>query len=247
MRLYGLVGYPLSHSFSEKYFVQKFEKEGIKGCRYDNFPMKDIDQLHGLLRANPDLKGLNITIPHKKVVLKFLDEKKMPAELQACNCIDIRNGKLIGYNTDWSAFRQSLLSMLKPHHSDALVLGTGGASEAVVYALKQMDIPVSIVSRHISQDSTYTYNELNKQIIEQHNIIINTTPLGLYPDVNSCPQIPYEYINHEHILFDLIYNPERTLFLQKGKKQGAAIKNGEEMLRLQAEESWRIWNTPPTP
>jgi shikimate dehydrogenase len=242
MRLYGLIGYPLTHSFSEKYFAQKFEREGIHGCRYESFPMKDIDQLGSLLLGHPELKGLNVTIPYKKVVIKHLHEKHLPEGLEACNVIDIRDGKLTGYNTDWTAFRDSLQTVIKPHHSDALVLGTGGAAEAVIYALKKMDIPVSIVSRHISRDSTYTYNELNKQIIEQHNIIINTTPLGLYPDVNSCPQIPYEYITPHHILFDLIYNPERTLFLQKGKKQGATIKNGEEMLVMQAEESWKIWN-----
>lgn len=242
MRLYGLIGYPLSHSFSEKYFAQKFEREGITGCRYQSFPLKDIDDLEILLRGNPQLCGLNVTIPYKKQVLKFLHESRLPDGLQACNCIKIKEGRLTGYNTDWTAFRDSLLSVLKTHHTRALVLGTGGAAEAIVFALKQMNIRVSIVSRHLTKDSTYTYNELTKEIIQQHGLIINTTPLGLYPDINSYPQIPYDHINSSHILYDLVYNPEKTLFLQKGKKQGATIKNGEEMLVLQAEESWKIWN-----
>jgi shikimate dehydrogenase len=243
MRVYGLIGYPLSHSFSEKYFIRKFESEGIHGCTYKSFPLKEIDELQHLLAGHPDLCGLNVTIPFKKLVLKYLNESRLPEGLEACNCIDIRDGKLIGYNTDWTAFRDTLSPLLKPFHQSALVLGTGGAAEAVIYALKKMGIKVSVVSRHTTQNSTYTYSEINKQVIDQHPVIINTTPLGLYPDINTCPQLPYEYIGSKHILFDLIYNPEKTLFLQKGKKQGATIKNGEDMLVLQAEESWRIWNS----
>lgn len=242
MRLYGLIGYPLSHSFSENFFRKKFETEKISDCEYRLFLLNEIAELPELLRLNPQLCGLNVTIPYKKQILSFLNENKIPGGLNACNCIKISDGQLTGYNTDWTAFRQTISPMLEPHHTEALILGDGGAAEAVNFALKEMGIGVAIVSRTIRGGSIYTYDQLNKKIMYHHKIIINTTPLGLFPDTGSCPPIPFEFITPDHLLFDVIYNPAKTIFLQKGEERGAKIKNGEEMLVLQAEESWKIWN-----
>jgi shikimate dehydrogenase len=244
MRLFGLIGYPLSHSFSKKYFTEKFEKEGLLECRYELFPIEFIEQLPGILHENPEMVGLNVTIPYKKKVLAYLDESEnIPAELDACNCICIKNGKLIGYNTDYTGFQKTLSPLLLPHHKNALILGNGGAAASVIYALKQFGIEYAVVSRKIHPGSTFTYAEIDENIIAAHSIIINTTPLGMYPKTDNCPAIPYKYITSQHLLYDLLYNPAKTLFLQKGEERGAIIKNGEEMLVLQAEESWRIWNS----
>lgn len=244
MRLFGLIGYPLSHSFSEKYFTEKFEKEGITDCRYKLFPLESIDQLPALLKDNPGLEGLNVTIPYKKQVLAYLDRREdIPSALNACNCISIRNGKLCGYNTDWTGFEKSLFPLLLPHHTRALVLGNGGATAAVSFALKKLGIEFDIVSRTLHAGSTLTYNDLDEKTIRENTLIINTTPLGMYPNTDNCPSIPYQFITASHLLYDLLYNPAKTLFLQKGEERGAAIKNGEEMLVLQAEESWTIWNS----
>lgn len=244
MRLFGLIGYPLSHSFSEKYFTEKFEREGMTGCRYRLFPLTAITELKSLLAANPELEGLNVTIPYKKEVLSFLDDRDgIPEPLHACNCIRIREGKLQGFNTDWTGFEKSLRPLLQPHHTRALVLGNGGATAAVVYALGQMGIGYSIVSRQLHNGSSLTYASLDKKCIDTHRLVINTTPLGMYPDTGACPPIPYAYVGKQHLLYDLVYNPAKTLFLQKGEERGAVIKNGEEMLRIQAEESWAIWNS----
>ena len=242
MRSYGLIGFPLVHSFSEKYFTAKFAKEGIRDCRYQLFPIPTISQFPSLITFNPVLQGLNVTIPYKKQVLAYLDEMHMPEGLQACNCIHIKDGKFIGYNTDWKAFSDSLQPLLKPSHKAALVLGSGGASEAVVFALKKLGIKVSIVSRTKKEGMDYTYEELDKKVMAKHQIIVNTTPVGLYPQQKEAPAIPYEFLTPDHLLYDLIYNPAETMFLKKGKEQGAKTKNGEEMLILQAEESWKIWN-----
>lgn len=244
MRGFGLIGYPLSHSFSEKYFTQKFTREGRSDCRYQLFPLASIHELPALLEANPGLEGLNVTIPYKKEILAFLDDRsQLPVGLEACNCIRIRNKQLTGFNTDWSGFANSLRPLLKAHHQKALVLGNGGATAAVVYALEQLGIAHSIVSRKIHGGSSFTYASLDKKILEEHLLVINTTPLGMHPHTGTCPDIPYTFIGPHHLLYDLVYNPTRTLFLQKGEEQGAAIKNGEEMLVLQAEESWKIWNS----
>jgi shikimate dehydrogenase len=243
MRLFGLIGYPLSHSFSKKYFIEKFEKEKIAGCRYELFPITSIEELPVLLARNPELKGLNVTIPYKKQVMRFLHSSALPAGLEACNCIRIRNGKMTGYNTDAIGFEKSLLPFLQPHHTKALVLGNGGAAEAVVFVLKKAGIEVSIVSRIIHKGSAFTYEQLDERIMTGYTIIINTTPLGMYPQTDECANIPYQYINERHLLYDLVYNPAKPLFLQKGEERGARIKNGEEMLILQAEESWGIWNS----
>jgi shikimate dehydrogenase len=243
MRLFGLIGYPLAHSFSKKYFTEKFEREEISECRYDLYPLKTIDELSFLLKNNPELEGLNVTIPFKKQVLSLIDTFHIPAGLDACNCINISNGKLIGYNTDITGFEKSIQPLLKSYHKKALVLGNGGAAAAVIFVLNKLRISFEIVSRKVHDGSTLTYRDLNKKIIENATLIVNTTPLGTYPAEDTCPDIPYQYISEKHLLFDMVYNPAKTLFLQKGEKRGATIKNGEEMLNLQAEESWRIWNS----
>lgn len=243
MKLYGLLGKTLKHSFSKTYFTEKFAALNIADCRYENFELKSINELPELLANNPSIKGLNVTIPYKEDVIQFLDEKsEVVQKINACNCINIIHGKLIGYNTDVFGFEQSLLPFLKPHHKKALILGTGGAAKAVQYALKKLSISFQNVSRSKS-DNTATYEELNKSILQDHTLIINTSPLGMYPKMDEAPPIPYEFLTSQHLLFDLIYNPEKTLFLKKGEDRGAEIANGKEMLLLQAEESWRIWNS----
>ena len=244
LQLFGLIGNPLSHSFSKNFFTDKFRKEGLTDCRYELFPIESIELLSGLLRSNPDLKGINVTIPYKKKVLPYLfSSENIPVELSACNCIDIKNGNLIGYNTDCIGFEKSLLPLLESNHTAALVLGNGGATAAVVYVLRKLGIECSIVSRTIHNESLLTYNDLDKKLINGHTLIINTTPLGLYPRVDDCPAIPYGFIGSQHLLYDLVYNPVKSLFLKKGEERGAVIKNGEEMLIIQAEESWKIWNS----
>lgn len=242
MRLFGLIGYPLSHSFSKKYFTEKFEKEEITECSYELFPLKTIDELPVLLKNNPELEGLNITIPYKKQVLPFLHSIHIPGGLEACNCINILEEKLVGYNTDVTGFEKSISPLLKSYHKKALILGNGGATAAVLFALKKLKIESAVVSRKIHTGSAFTYPEIDETVMRENTVIINTTPLGMYPAVNDCPDIPYKFITRQHLLYDLTYNPAKSLFLQKGEERGATIKNGEEMLVLQAEESWRIWN-----
>jgi shikimate dehydrogenase len=243
MKRFGLIGYPLSHSFSKKYFTEKFEREGLKDHVYDLFPIASIDELPAVLSKHKDLVGLNVTIPYKQQVMKYLDASNLPKGVEACNCIKIENGKLTGNNTDVTGFQVSFKQLLKPHQKKALVLGNGGATVAVVYVLKKLNIDYKIVSRRVHDGSTLTYNDISVAVIKEHPVIINTTPLGTFPDVDQCAPIPYEAITSEHYLFDLIYNPPETLFLKKGKEKGATIKNGFDMLGIQAEESWKIWNT----
>ncbi len=243
MKVYGIIGYPLGHSFSQKYFTEKFVTEGISDCSYKIFAIKSVDGLKDVLIQNPDLKGFNITIPHKQSILSLLDDTtKLPQNLHACNCIKIINGKLIGYNTDVIGFEETLLSQLKSHHTKALILGNGGAAEAVKFVLNKLNIVFKIVSRKLHDDSDLTYADITERIIGDNLLIINTTPLGTFPDVEECPAIPYQYLIAQHFLYDLVYNPPKTLFLKKGEEYGAAIKNGYDMLVIQAEESWRIWN-----
>lgn len=242
MRLFGLIGYPLGHSFSKKYFTEKFERENIDSCTYELFPIENIEQLPALLQQYPQLEGLNITIPYKQDVLPYLTENKLPAGLQACNCIRIQQGRLIGYNTDVVGFESSLLKKLKPHHRQALVLGNGGAAAAVMHVLDKLGIAYKVVSRQLHGQSQLTYHQLTAAVIQEHSLIINTTPLGTFPNVDACPAIPYEAVTDQHYLFDLVYNPAETLFMQKGIQQGAAVENGYDMLVGQAEEAWRIWN-----
>lgn len=246
MKTYGLIGYPLEHSFSQKYFTDKFEKEKLN-ARYLNFPIASISDFPELFKHHPYLAGLNVTIPYKEQVISFLDELDDTAqEIGAVNVIKISwdglNYSLKGYNSDIVGFKESLFPLLTIDHKRALVLGTGGASKAVVTALKQLNIEYRYVSRTPENENILSYNDLTPEIIKDHKLIINTTPLGMYPQTDKCPSIPYEHLTNEHLLFDLIYNPEETLFLKKGKEKGAKTKNGLEMLYLQAEEAWRIWN-----
>lgn len=243
MKTYGLIGFPLSHSFSQNYFTAKFQNERIVDCRYEAYPIRSIEEIKTLIRSDCRLMGLNVTIPYKQSVLSFLDNTdRIPAGLSACNCISIKDGKLIGYNTDVTGFERSLLPNLQTYHTNALVLGNGGAAEAIKFVLNKLKINHKLVSRKNHRDADLTYNELGESVIKEHTLIINSTPLGTYPDINECPDIPYGFLTDQHFLYDLVYNPEKTLFLQKGEAAGAQIKNGYEMLVLQAEESWRIWN-----
>jgi len=244
MRRYGLIGYPLSHSFSQKYFTDKFQQEGITGCVYENFPLANIDEFAALIQQNPDLNGLNVTIPYKEKVIPFLtDQSEVVKTIGACNCIRIENGKLTGHNTDVVGFEESLRPLLQPHHRKALVLGTGGAAKAVHYVLNKLGISFHEVSRTPANARQISWQQVDEAVIKEHEVIINTSPLGMYPKVDECPPLPYQALTSKHYLFDLVYNPAKTLFLQKGEEQGAAIKNGHDMLIIQAEESWRIWNT----
>jgi shikimate dehydrogenase len=243
MRVYGLIGYPLGHSFSKKYFTEKFINEGIADCSYENFAIETIDELKKVLAQNSNICGFNVTIPYKQTVLPFLDDSSnLPAGLSACNCIKVVKGKLVGYNTDVTGFEKSLLLKLQHYHTKALILGNGGAAEAVKFVLNKLGISFKIVSRKLHKGSHITYADLNEIILKEHLLIINTTPLGTFPDVDECPAIPYQLITPEHYLFDLVYNPFKTLFLKKGEAMGAAVKNGADMLEIQAEESWKIWN-----
>ncbi len=245
MRLFGLIGYPLSHSFSKNFFDEKFEKEGLTDCRFENFPITSIQDVKKIiLKEHPDLNGLAVTIPYKQLILSCLDSSVgIPTGIGACNCIRIADGKMIGYNTDHVGFEKSLSPLLKPWHKNALVLGNGGSAASIIFVLKKLGILFNIVSREIHDGSTLTYKDLNSTIIKEHPVIINTTPLGMYPHSNNYPDIPYEFISEQHLVYDLIYNPSKTVLLQRAEQQGAIIKNGEEMLVLQAEENWRIWNS----
>jgi shikimate dehydrogenase len=241
MKLYGLIGYPLGHSFSQKYFTQKFENEKLD-CRFINFPIESIDLLPGILQASPLLMGLSVTIPYKLQVIPFLHSASPEViQLNACNSIQIRDGKLTGFNTDTIGFEQSLVQKLQPHHTKALILGTGGASKAVEFVLKKLNIQYTLVSR-TAGSSTLTYNVLTKEIVQESPLIINASPVGTFPEEQYYPNIPYEGISRQHLLFDLVYNPSKTIFLTKGEERGAVIQNGYDMLINQAEASWKIWN-----
>jgi shikimate dehydrogenase len=245
MREYGLIGYPLSHSFSQKYFTEKFEREGISDAVFYAFPIPSIDDLPQLLEKHPLLIGFSITIPYKRSVIEYLDNIATAVkEMNACNCVKIKDGKLNGYNTDIVGFEKSFIKHLKPHHTKALILGTGGASSAVEFVLKNLQIDYLFVSRKKDELKNMTgYADLNATTIDEYKIIINTTPLGTYPDIIDAPHIPYHLLTPQHYLFDLVYNPAKTKFLALGEQQGAAIQNGYEMLVLQSEENWRIWNS----
>lgn len=247
MRTFGLIGYPLTHSFSQKYFSKKFEDEGID-ARYLNFPLNNIGELKGLLEQHPYLAGLNITIPYKEQVLPFLDELDTEAgHIGAVNVIKItwNQGKahLKGYNSDLKGFSESLAPLLKDHHRKALILGTGGASKAVAHGLLKAGILYRFVSRSPKGPAQVSYEALSPEILSEYKVIVNTSPLGMSPNTDQCPLLPYEALGADHLCYDLIYNPETTLFLQKAAEQGAVIKNGLDMLHLQAEAAWRIWNS----
>lgn len=243
MKRFGLIGKTLKHSFSKTYFAKKFAEDGIADCSYENFELSSIEEFPNLIATNPELKGLNVTIPYKEEVIEFLNFKNEIVEgTGACNCIKIIDGELHGYNTDVIAFKESLQKQLKPFHKCALILGTGGASKAVQYALKELNIDYLLVSRN-KKENHLGYEDVGNDAIEGHQIIINTTPLGMYPNVDQDPPIPYKYLTSQHLLYDLTYNPPKTKFLAQGESKGAQIINGYEMLLAQAEESWRIWNS----
>lgn len=243
MRKFGLIGYPLSHSFSQKYFTEKFSRENIYDCSYENFSLPDIHQISSVILKETQLRGLNVTIPYKEKIIPFLHFKNEVVEKTgACNCIKINDAKLYGYNTDVIGFEISLKKKLKEYHKQALILGTGGGAKAVEYVMKKLGIDYKFVSRKTSSGNTINYNDLDESIIQSHTLIINTAPVGMFPNVDAYPNIPYHALTEKHYLFDLIYNPEKTMFVQKGEERGAAIANGHEMLIIQAEESWRIWN-----
>ena len=244
MRLFGLIGKNISYSFSKTYFTDKFKKEGIENCGYDTFDLYSINHLSSILKKNPNLKGLNVTIPYKEKVIPFLHKlSKKASKIGAVNCIKIsKKGKLKGYNTDCYGFKKSLKPLLnKKHHKKALILGTGGASKAIAFALQELGITVTFVSR-FKKENAIPYSLVNATTFDNYQIIINTTPLGTFPDINECPPIPYEFFTKNHIAFDVIYNPEESLFLKQAKAQNAITKNGYGMLVLQAEKSWEIWN-----
>ncbi len=243
MRLFGLVGYPLTHSFSQKYFTEKFASLGLSmECSYENFSIPSIEDLSTLLLQKKFLHGFNITIPYKKKVIPFLHQVSPEvAAIGACNSVLLKDKQLIGYNTDIIGFEQSLKPFLKSHHTHALVLGTGGAAAAVIYVLNKLKIAHLSVSRTAS-DTGIGYESLNESLLSKYTLIINTSPVGQYPAITAAPAIPYHYLTSQHHLYDLIYNPTETQFLLNGKAQGATIQNGYEMLVLQAEESWRLWN-----
>lgn len=244
MRAFGLIGYPLSHSFSKGFFAEKFAKENIEQTQYENYPIESIDQFKGLWEQHAQLEGINITIPHKKAVIPFLDHPSSVVKaINACNCIRKYDGKLYGYNTDVIGFEKSLLPFLEAHHTKALILGTGGAAAAVAWVLNKLGITFKYVSRNASTNNVISYETLNAAIIQEYTLIINTSPVGMYPNLHDAPALDYSAIGAAHHLYDLIYNPAETLFLQKGKERGATIQNGLEMLHLQAEASWEIWNS----
>jgi shikimate dehydrogenase len=245
MREYGLIGYPLSHSFSQKYFTEKFLKEGINDAVFHAFSIPAVTDVLDVLKQHPQLKGFAITIPYKKAIIPFLTEATPGVQqMGACNCVKIDGGQLKGYNTDVIGFEKSFIQHLQPHHTKALILGTGGAAAAVEYTLQKLGIGYSFVSRTADgEKNTLGYADITGDLLQAYTVIINCTPLGTYPKTDEAPQLPYQLLTAKHYLFDLVYNPPLTKFLQLGQQQGATIQNGYEMLVLQAEENWKIWNS----
>lgn len=249
-RKYGLIGFPLTHSFSKNYFSEKFEEMGLPDCSYHLFPLENIHDLPALLAAEPDLRGLNVTLPHKQTVLPFLDNLSEEARaIGAVNVIAVHEDGLIGHNSDAVGFDQSLWAFLKKNKAKiedlrALVLGSGGAALAVRYVLAKRRIPFLNVSR-LEGPNQLTYPAISPDLLAAHLLVIQCTPLGMFPYTENCPELPYHAITEHHLFFDLVYNPEETLFLKKAKAFGAATMNGLQMLHLQAERAWEIWNFPP--
>jgi len=250
-KIYGLIGYPLTHSFSKKYFTEKFEKENISDCEYNLYSLSSIHQLSQLLQDNPEIAGLNVTIPYKESIIPLLNELDPIAKaVGAVNCIKIEHGnnkqpRLKGFNTDVFGFRQSIKPFLEKRHERALILGTGGASKAAAYVLKEIGLDCYFITRHKNQSSgpnTFLYEELNEYMLNAIKLVINTTPIGMFPNIKEAPAIPYDLLTPSHLLYDLIYNPAETEFLKRGKEKGAETINGLSMLQQQAEEAWRIWN-----
>lgn len=242
MKRFGLVGHPLTHSFSPSYFEEKFRRERTSDCRYDLFDLESVQEFPLILRSSHDLVGLNITIPFKESVIQFLDKlDETAAEIGAVNCIALKAGKSTGYNTDAFGFEYSFKNFLTESPEQIFVLGTGGSAKAVNFVLQKMNLPFCLVSRK-REENYISYDEISSKL-KASNLFINTTPLGMFPMMDELPQIPFEKLTEQDFLFDLVYNPEETLFLKKGKAKGAKTKNGLEMLHLQAEKSWEIWNS----
>ena len=241
MDKYGIIGYPLGHSFSRAFFTEKFQREHID-AEYVNFEIPSADMLPGIVQANPNLRGLNVTLPHKEAVIPMLDELSDEAkEIGAVNVIRVRDGRLKGFNSDIIGFMDSIRPLLKPWHQHALVLGTGGASRAIRVGLQRLGIEWTYVSR-TPAPGRLTYADLTSELMEHYQVIVNCSPVGMFPRVDACPDIPYQLLTDRHLLYDLVYNPQETLFLKHGAEHGAAVKNGLEMLHLQALASWRFWN-----
>ena len=242
--VYGLVGKNISYSFSKNYFTNKFSKLGYENREYKNFDISSIEEFKSVVQGQTQLAGLNVTIPYKEAVIPFLNKLDPRArEIGAVNTIKIlTDGELLGFNTDVYGFEKSIQNLLKSHHRKALILGTGGASKAVAYVLNKLNIEFLFVSRSPENNSTIQYQELTKELMEEFQIMINCTPQGTYPKTEEYPPIPYEFITNRHLCYDLIYNPAETIFLKKARLQGATTKNGLEMLELQAEKAWEIWN-----
>jgi len=242
---FGLLGKDISYSFSRKYFSEKFQKLGLSNLKYLNFDIPEIEEFPFILyHKEDDFRGINVTIPYKESVMRYLNDIDIDAKkIGAVNTIKITDdNRLVGYNTDFYGFKNSIEPLIKKHHKKALILGTGGASKAIAYAFQKMNIEFKFVSRKVSE-SMFLYSMLNEQIMEEYTVIVNCTPLGTHPNTNEAPAIPYNFISKKHLLFDLIYNPEKSKFLREGEEQGAVIKNGLQMLELQAEKSWEIWNS----
>lgn len=242
-RRFGLIGEELSHSFSVDYFAEKFRKEGIEDARYDAFPLSSIEEFPSMLEANPDLVGLNVTIPYKETVIPYLDTLSDTAKsVGAVNTIRLSNGKKEGFNTDAKGFKEDLSPLLESSPERSLILGTGGASKAVRYVLKGMGSELLFASRSGKASGILSYDEITKELIAEQDLIVNSTPMGTWPNTEESPPIPYDGISEGTILYDLVYNPPRTSFLQKGEERGARVRNGHGMLIGQAEAAWRIWN-----
>ena len=241
MTKYGIIGYPLGHSFSKGFFTEKFARESIN-AQYLNFEIPDVAMLSDVLRDNPELRGLNVTLPHKQAVIPLLDELSDEArEIGAVNVIRIRDGRLKGFNSDIIGFTNSIKSLLMPHHKKALILGTGGASKAIRVGLNRLGIEWTYVSRS-PREGMITYEDITAETLQAYTVIVNCSPVGMFPNVAQAPEIPYDCLSDKHLLFDLVYNPEETLFMKKGRAEGATVKNGLEMLHLQAIASWDFWN-----
>lgn len=246
MDLYGLIGYPLGHSFSSNFFTDKFASENIDAA-YWNFEIPSIDELSEVIASHPNLRGLNVTIPYKQKIIPYLDEiSKEAREIGAVNVVKVVHEggrtRLIGYNSDVIGFHDSILPLLKPYHKKALILGTGGASKAINYVLsKRLKLETVFVSRYERPD-TVTYADIDASAVHEYPVIVNCTPLGMFPHTNECPKLPYEHMDDHNLLVDLIYNPDQTLFMKNGAEHGAVVKNGLEMLILQAFASWDYWN-----
>lgn len=243
MKIYGLIGYPLSHSFSKQWFGNLFGREGLTELRYENFPLADISELPELLRTVPNLAGFNVTAPHKESVISYLDDIDHTAlAIGAVNCVTLSNGILKGYNVDWIGFSRSLTAFIGSNRPKAIILGTGGAAKAAAYALSQLGIDYLLVSRDAAgKERTISYAELSPTIIASHKLIVNATPLGTFPDIEKMPAIPYEFLSEEHFLYDMVYNPTETAFMRNGAAHGGQVTNGISMLEIQAEESWELF------